>query len=82
MWLGFLISVSAQAVFFTFYLYKLNWEKASKEVRNSSTDSHSSHGDVPVHPSSVIVQSGFKTAKLTLPNFSSTGTGQSKSQGC
>lgn len=38
-WLGFLISVTAQSVFFTFYLYKLNWEKASEEVRSSSTDS-------------------------------------------
>lgn len=34
MWLGFLISVSAQSVFFTFYLYRLDWEKSSKEVRS------------------------------------------------
>ncbi|KAM3601938.1 uncharacterized protein V6R79_021579 [Siganus canaliculatus] len=31
-WLGFLICVSIQAIFFMFYLYKLNWKKATKEA--------------------------------------------------
>lgn len=32
-WLGLLISVLAQSVFFSVYLYKMNWEKASEEAQ-------------------------------------------------
>lgn len=32
LWIGFLISVSVQAVFFTVFLYKLNWKKITEEV--------------------------------------------------
>ncbi|XP_056910643.1 multidrug and toxin extrusion protein 1-like isoform X2 [Takifugu flavidus] len=32
LWIGFLISVSVQAVFFTGFLYKLNWKKITEEA--------------------------------------------------
>ncbi|KAG8008605.1 Multidrug and toxin extrusion protein 1 [Nibea albiflora] len=34
MWLGLLISIVMQSVFFTLFLWKLNWKKATEEVRN------------------------------------------------
>uniref|UniRef100_A0A3Q3FIP6 Multidrug and toxin extrusion protein n=1 Tax=Labrus bergylta TaxID=56723 RepID=A0A3Q3FIP6_9LABR len=36
LWLGFLICVGVQSIFFTVFLYKLNWEKATEEVSNST----------------------------------------------
>lgn len=36
LWIGFLISVSVQAVFFTIFLCKLNWKKLTAEVGNSA----------------------------------------------
>uniref|UniRef100_A0A3Q3FJX6 Multidrug and toxin extrusion protein n=1 Tax=Labrus bergylta TaxID=56723 RepID=A0A3Q3FJX6_9LABR len=32
LWLGFLICVGVQSIFFTVFLYKLNWEKATEEA--------------------------------------------------
>ncbi len=36
LWAGFLICVLIQSIFFTLYLYKLNWKKATEEVSNSA----------------------------------------------
>lgn len=34
MWSGLLISIVMQSIFFTLFLWKLNWKKATKEVSN------------------------------------------------
>lgn len=36
MWTGFLICISIQSAFFTVFLYKLNWKKATEEVSTST----------------------------------------------
>lgn len=63
-WLGLLISVLAQSVFFSVYLYKMNWEKASEEVRSSSKDSHVSHRHISVGATSLGLD--FNTAEFLL----------------